>query len=241
VFVALDKRGKVEDGEIEALLAAAGLDAAAIGRVLELTRIGALDEAAARLPADCPALAEAREFQRLAAAYGLDELLVFDIGIIRGLSYYTGIVFEAFDTERKFRAIFGGGRYDNLLSDIGGQPATAVGLGFGDVVIAEILAEKGLDGPACGPAAVAVGYMDPGQRAAAAAMAMSLRRAGCPADMAIAPEKPKKFFARAGKGDFAEAAFIGPDDAAAGTVRIKNLATRAERTVPIPRTDGPAT
>ena len=64
---------------------------------------------------------------------------MFDIGVIRGLSYYTGVVFECFDTAGEFRAIFGGGRYDNLLTTIGGEPTCAVGLGFGDVVVTELL------------------------------------------------------------------------------------------------------
>jgi ATP phosphoribosyltransferase regulatory subunit HisZ len=74
-------------------------------------------------------MAQLRELFALAELHGFADRLVFDIAVIRGLSYYTGIVFEAFDTERKFRAIFGGGRYDSLLTTIGGAPTPAVGMG----------------------------------------------------------------------------------------------------------------
>jgi len=67
------------------------------------------------------------------------EFVEFDISIVRGLSYYTGIVFEVFYKGEKTRAIAGGGRYDNLLQVVGGKPLTGVGFGFGDVVIMDIL------------------------------------------------------------------------------------------------------
>ena len=127
----------------------------------------------------------------------------------------TGIVFEAFDTAREFRAIFGGGRYDNLLSDIGGKPETAVGLGFGDVVVAELLAARGrLPAQAQGSGGLAVSYMQPEQRAAAMSIAAARRRAGTPVDLALAPEKAKHFFARAAKAGCAQAIYLGPDDLA---------------------------
>jgi histidyl-tRNA synthetase len=69
--------------------------------------------------------------------------ITFDLTIVRGLGYYTGTVFEAFDTQQQHRAICGGGRYDGLLESLGGNAAAAVGLGWGDVVLAELLESKG--------------------------------------------------------------------------------------------------
>ena len=228
VFLALDKRGKIPDEEIAALLREEGLPEEGIPRVFDLMAIQTLDEAAAMLGGDSPAVARLRELFALAATYGYDDRLVFDIAVIRGLSYYTDIVFEAFDTERKFRAIFGGGRYDNLLTSIGGDPTPAVGLGFGDVVVAEVLrdilgADAGIvkDG-------VVVGYMFPEQRNAAVALAARLRAEGKTVDLALSPLKPKNFFKRAGEGTCAHAVFIGPDDVASGVAKLKDLATRAE-------------
>ncbi len=70
---------------------------------------------------------------------GYSDYLKFDISIVRGLSYYTGAVFEVNSPEKKHRAICGGGRYDSLLSAFGGETVPAVGFGFGDVVVLDVL------------------------------------------------------------------------------------------------------
>jgi histidyl-tRNA synthetase len=238
-LLALDKRGKMDDAEITALLEAQGLDQATITRAFALFDIRSPADAADMLGNDTPALRDLRAFQDLAAAAGIARQLVFDIAVVRGLAYYTGIVFEAFDTARELRAVFGGGRYDNLLADVGGRPMTGVGLGFGDVVIAELLAARGRLAPSAPVFDVAVGFMKPPQHAAAAALAAALRGEGLTVDLALQPEKPKAFFARAGRGQFREAAYVGPDDVAGGAARLKNLSTRAERTVRLPRPEAP--
>lgn len=231
VFLALDKRGKISDDEIAALLREEGLPEEGIPGVFKLMSVETLDQAAEMADPGSPAVARLRELFDLAGKYGFAENLVFDIAVIRGLSYYTDIVFEAFDTQRKFRAIFGGGRYNNLLSSIGGEPTPAVGLGFGDVVVAEVL--KDLLGEDAGMErkGVAIGYMFQEQREAATLLAARFRREGTPVDLALAPQKPKNFFKRAGEGSCAEAVFLGPDDIASGVARLKNLATREEKEI----------
>ena len=69
------------------------------------------------------------------------EFVEFDLTIVRGLAYYTGIVFEVFDRTGEFRAICGGGRYDHLLERLGGDALPAVGFGMGDVVLGELLSD----------------------------------------------------------------------------------------------------
>ena len=128
VFLALDKRGKMPDAEIAAMLKDGGLSDAEIEATFAIMETK-----------DYSACPELVELFRLAEIAGFADCLEFDISVIRGLSYYTGVVFECFDAKGEFRAIFGGGRYDNLLTTIGGEPATAVGLGFGDVVVTELL------------------------------------------------------------------------------------------------------
>jgi histidyl-tRNA synthetase len=232
IFLALDKRGKVADDAIAAILREAGLDDRSIAAAFQVLSIASLDEAAALLAADTPALADLRACLQLFAAYGLTDYIVFDISVIRGLGYYTGIVFEGHDRRRELRAIFGGGRYDNLLSDLGGKPLTAVGLGFGDVVIGELLLAKGWQVSGA-MRDVAVGYMEAAQSATAIAVAQALRRQSLSVDLALHPEKPKSFFGRAGAGSFRHAIYLGPDDVAKGVVRIKELATRTEREAPL--------
>lgn len=232
-FLALDKRGKIGDEEIAALLVAAGLDTSNIDKVFHLAEISTLEKVFEKLgdmPAPCRQLAR---FMQLADVHGIKDLLTFDISVIRGLSYYTGIVFEGFDIGKSFRAIFGGGRYDNLLASIGGTPTTGVGLGFGDVVIAEILAEKGKLPAAGQSATLAIGFMEDNQHLTAVAIAAALRRKGTNVDLAMHSEKPKGFFSRTGKAGFRQAIYVGPDDISAGRVKIKDLSTRAEEIVPI--------
>jgi histidyl-tRNA synthetase len=90
------------------------------------------------------------QFARLARyfefldALGVGEWATFDLSIVRGLAYYTGIVFELFDARGQFRAICGGGRYDTLLQALGGADLPALGFGMGDVVLGELLRERGL-------------------------------------------------------------------------------------------------
>ena len=226
VFIALDKRGKISDEEIAALLRAEGLDDAAVAKTFELLSVTTLDEAAALAGADSPAIANLRNLFALAEQMGYGPLLTFDIAVIRGLSYYTGIVFEAFDVQRKFRAIFGGGRYDSLLALVGGQPTPAVGMGFGDVVVGEVLREA--LGETCPVTrhGYAIGYMAAEQRGAAVALAARLRAEGHAVDLALLPQKPKHFFSKAGASAAKFAVFLGPDDLAAGTAQAKDLETR---------------
>jgi histidyl-tRNA synthetase len=75
---------------------------------------------------------------------GFGDYYRFDLGIVRGLAYYTGIVFEIYDKTSELRAICGGGRYDNLLRDFGGPSISATGMGMGDCVLEILLREKGL-------------------------------------------------------------------------------------------------
>ena len=228
VFLALDKRGKMPDEEIAAMLRDGGVDDAGVKATFAIMDLKTLDAAEALAGAGSPAVAQLRELFRLAGIAGFAECLEFDISVIRGLSYYTGIVFECFDTQREFRAIFGGGRYDNLLTTIGGDPATAVGLGFGDVVVTELLKAR-LGADAAAPKrGVYVGWMFPEQRDAALALAAKLRAEGEIVNLALRKAKPKQFFSRAGASSCAKAVFLGPDDVAAGRAKLKDLATREE-------------
>jgi histidyl-tRNA synthetase len=232
-FLALDKRGKIDDEALRTLLRDSGLAPEAIDAAFRLLQVQTLEEAEAVLGGPTPASQALRELFDLLALFGCAGAIHFDISVIRGLGYYTGIVFEGFDSGLTLRALFGGGRYDNLLGDIGGRAETAVGLGFGDVVVAELLADRGLLPNAVESRDYAIGFMTEAQRAVAIAIAFALRRQGRRVDLGLHAEKPKNFFARSGKGSAALAIFIGPDDTAKGTVRIKNLADRSETEIPI--------
>ena len=228
-FIALDKRGKISDEEIRKLLLAAEVDDAAITAVFELFAIANLDDVRAMLADhDSAALKQIDQFLAYLEAYGIADIALFDIGVIRGLAYYTGIVFEAFDATNSLRAIFGGGRYDNLLQTVGGKPMTGVGLGFGDVVIAELLSDLGIEPADKHTPDLIIGYMSEGEAIAATRLAARFRSEGLNVDLALAAEKAKKLFKRAGAIGARQAIYLGPDDVAAGVARLKELATREE-------------
>jgi len=90
------------------------------------------------------AIREVRKLNRVLEQWGIGDYCTFDPSIVRGLAYYTGIVFEVHDIAGEFRAICGGGRYDNLLADFGGPAVSATGMGMGDYVLELLLREKGL-------------------------------------------------------------------------------------------------
>ena len=220
VFLALDKRGKMPDAEIAAMLKDGGLSDAEIEATFAIMETK-----------DYSACPELVELFRLAEIAGFADCLEFDISVIRGLSYYTGVVFECFDAKGEFRAIFGGGRYDNLLTTIGGEPTSAVGLGFGDVVVTELLKARLGEDAAAARKGVAIGFMFPEQRDAAVSLAARLRKSGECVDLALRSQKPKKFFSHAAESGAAKAVFLGPDDVEKGVARIKDLSTREEKEI----------
>jgi histidyl-tRNA synthetase len=168
------------------------------------------------------------ELVRLFAALevlGVKEYVKFDPNIMRGLLYYTGTVFEAFDqTGGVRRAILGGGRYDNLLADVGGQPLSGVGFAMGDVVAGIVLQEAGLL-PAFDPtpASVLVTVFDEKLWLNSYALAADLRQAGLNAIVFPEPVKLPKQFKYADKMKMRVVVTVGPDEAEKGQVAVKNL------------------
>jgi histidyl-tRNA synthetase len=158
-------------------------------------------------------------------ALGVSEYVKYDPNIMRGLLYYTGTVFEAFDTSGSVkRAILGGGRYDNLLADVGGQPLSGVGFAMGDVVMGIVLQEKGLSpefNPT--PADVLVTLFDENFLSKSFALSAQLRNAGINTLVFPEPAKLQKQFKFADKMKVKLALVLGPDEDAKGLVVVKNL------------------
>jgi len=176
------------------------------------------------------------ELVRLFAALeslGLKEYVQFDPNIVRGLLYYTGTVFEAFDiTGGVRRAILGGGRYDNLLRDVGGEPLSGVGFAMGDVVIGLILQELGLLPPLpVAPAAVLVTVFSPELLSTSYSLAADLRSAGL--NVSCYPEAAKlpRQFKFADRMGMRAVLVVGPDEAEAGKVTLKNLIKGTQETI----------
>ncbi|MBI4760112.1 MAG: histidine--tRNA ligase [Chloroflexota bacterium] len=173
---------------------------------------------------------KSEELVRLFAALealGVREYVKFDPNIMRGLLYYTGTVFEAFETSGSLRrAIFGGGRYDNLLADVGGQPLSGVGFAMGDVVIGIILQELGL-APAFepSPAQVLVTVFDERLWLESYKLSAELRNAGLKVMVFPEPAKLPKQFKFADKMKMKVVVTVGPDEAEKGLAAVKNLSS----------------
>ncbi len=171
---------------------------------------------------------------KMVDALGLTPYVRYAPHIIRGLDYYTGTVFEAWDCDGEFRAILGGGRYDNLVSDVGGDPLPAVGFAMGDLVISLVL-KKFATLPAdlgASPARVLITVFDANSMAASFQLAAQLRQVGIKA--AIYPEAAKlaKQFKYGDRMGMRVALVSGPDEQAQGTVALKNLRTGEQQVVP---------
>jgi histidyl-tRNA synthetase len=233
VFMVLDKKGKVPVETLKEMLAEKGLAAKTADEVTAQLAGEDVDSLSSGPLAASPAAEDVRRLLDLAADMGFADYLRFDSGVVRGLSYYTGTVFEGFDIERRFRAIFGGGRYDNLFGDMTGAARPAVGMGFGDVVIAEILTElKGLT-PAKPKVEVCVGMFDAALSRDAARIAAGLIAAGIQTDLAFSAGKPGKFFGYADRRGARFTVFLAPSELRDGAAAVKEMASGEQTTVPL--------
>jgi histidyl-tRNA synthetase len=176
--------------------------------------------------------AELTAFFNSARSLGVDAYMRFDPGVIRGLDYYTGIVFEARDVEGQHRAILGGGRYDNLVADVGGDPVPAVGFAMGDVVIGLVLQEAGaLPEFGTSPAQVLITNFSPELLGDSLELAKLLRQAGFRVEWYPEASRLGKQFKYADRYRIPAVAIVGPDESAAGNVTFRNMSTGEQTTV----------
>ncbi|MDR3457965.1 MAG: histidine--tRNA ligase [Verrucomicrobiae bacterium] len=209
-FQTIDKLERNSPEETEQKLTALGFSAAAVN-----------DFIAAGKPT-----AELASILENLAARGLKDFVKVDYKVIRGLAYYTGVVFEAFDRKGEFRAIAGGGRYNNLVKLISGGKVDlpALGFGMGDVVLVELLKARGLLPKFDSPMDVFVTIEDESLRGISLKLVQDLRVAGYAVDYPLVPTKPDKQFKRAQELKVAHTVRAESD----AYVRIRNLKTREE-------------
>lgn len=179
---------------------------------------------------------ESDELQRFFTALevmGLREYVRYDAGVIRGLDYYTGTVFEASLLNGGGRAILGGGRYDNLVGDVGGEPLSGVGFAMGDVMITVALRELGLiPKDVVSPTPILVTVFDEHSLLETLKMAAELHSAGLCA--AVYPETAKlpKQLKYADRMGMRWAVIAGPDEMARNEVTVKDLSARTQASLP---------
>jgi histidyl-tRNA synthetase len=233
-FQVIDKSERTPRQELAARLSAAGLAAQASDRVLEVAALkgrDAVQSALAAVPGGADAGAPLMRTIAALEAQGLAEFVDLDLSIVRGLAYYTGTVFELFDAGRTLRAICGGGRYDDLLGSLGGVNLPAAGFGMGDVVLGELLNERGLLSAGAAQLDVFVASITPEDEAAALALVHELRESGCSVEFAMAGQAVGKQLKLADARGARWAAVIGPDDRAKGEVVLRDLLGHGQQSV----------
>jgi histidyl-tRNA synthetase len=169
---------------------------------------------------------ELRQVFATARAFGVVDYLTYDAGIVRGLDYYTGPVFEAHDREGYFRAILGGGRYDDLVADVGGDRLTGVGFAMGDVILELLLDRVGKrpDLPVT-PSDVLVTLFDEELYDETVALAGRLREAGINAEQVLEADRLGKQLRYADRKEIPYVVILGPDELTAGQVMLKDMIT----------------
>lgn len=205
-------------------------------RVLEIFRQREWEAVRQRygtVPGVADEIARLAECFEILASMGLRDYVRFDLSVVRGLAYYTGIVFELFDTRGELRAICGGGRYDGLLKQVSGTDLPALGFGMGDVVLRELLADRGLlpdPSPEIDYYLVAVAEE---QRPATLRLAHRLRDAGRSVEYALRHQAVGKQFKNASASGARRTVVLGPDELAEGVAVVREMASGEEVRVPI--------
>jgi histidyl-tRNA synthetase len=215
----IDKLEKEDPEQSRARLAAIGFD---LGEIQDFVRTG-------------KPTAELESIVGNLGARGMADYVKIDYNVIRGLAYYTGSVFEAFDRKGQFRAIAGGGRYDHLVKLITGGKAnlSAIGFGMGDVVLTELLRERKLL-PNLQPAVKVFCLIeDESLRAESLRFIQTLREAGQSVEYSLTPAKTDKQFKRALELRAAFTVRLERGGEGGTSVRLKDLGTREEKVVSI--------
>ena len=229
--VIVDKMDKLPEDVIEAQLSDLGLSSESISTIRSVLGITDLESLSSALSSDSEALIELQSLFSLCDSYGISDWVSFDASVVRGLAYYTGPVFEAHDRAGNLRAICGGGRYDKLIGTLGGNDLPATGFGFGDMVVMELLADKGLLPELSTGVSDVVFGMGTELRGAAMQVAAKLRSAGRTVDLILEDKKMKWVFKHAERCGATRLVMVMPDEWAEGKVRIKDLDTGEESTV----------
>jgi histidyl-tRNA synthetase len=202
-----------------------------LGAACEVKDIVRLKRVLSQKPRAATALASLEQVVEALHSMGLGEFVDLDLGVVRGLAYYTGTVFELFDTGRTLRAICGGGRYDNLLSALGGVDLPSVGFGMGDVVLAELLRDRDLIPSDLSSIDVFVAFITKDDLPQVLALAHRLRDAGLRAEYALSPQAVGKQLNLANARNARLAVVVGPDERARGELIVKDLRSGTQETV----------
>jgi len=236
VFAILDKRDKVPAEALSVMLAEAGLETAqreGLERILAWRGLSDIDTRELATPEVRAAVESLERLLALLDGYGIAAWCRFDIGIVRGLAYYTGPVWEVHDLQGEFRAIFGGGRYDRLLGELGGKTMPACGFGCGDVVLGLLLEGRGLHPEAERPAEYFVASAKGEPWADILSVVRHLRSRNRTTQFDLKGGNLKRQMKKAAEAAARFVVILGEDFTRLGRVTIRDMESGEQRDVPL--------
>ena len=226
--VIVDKMDKLSSDAINEQLSGLGHSKEVISTIQSTLGINSLKSLKNTLKKDSEALNDLQTLFEAIESYGISDWVEFDGSIVRGLAYYTGCVFEVNDREGKFRAICGGGRYDKLLSTLGGKDLPATGFGFGDMVIMELLTDKNLLPELLSGVEDVVISLSSDLRNVAVKVASVLRSSDRLVDLVLDDKKMKWAFKHAERIGATRIVIVGKEEWSRQKIKIKDLETGEE-------------
>ena len=232
-FDFIDKIERLRRDQIEEV-AKSEFAPASVSDVEQVARIRGWDSLNAELARSKDAAKAAEPLRQTCSALdamGLGGFVDVDLTIVRGLAYYTGIVFELFDAGKTLRAICGGGRYDSLLRDVGGVDLPALGFGMGDVVLAELLKEKQAIPSDAAGVDVFLAFITGDDLPHLLQLSHRLRDAGLRVEYPLGPQAVGKQMKLADARKARLAVVIGPDERARGELVLRDLRAGTQETV----------
>ncbi len=236
VFTVLDKRDKVPPEALETMLSEAGLSQeqrAGLARILSWQTLGDVGDEERAAPEVAEAVAALERLFEMLEGFGIGDWCRFDIGIVRGLAYYTGPVWEVHDAKGELRAVFGGGRYDRLLGEMAAQAMPACGFGCGDVVLGILLEQRGLVPEPDSAAEVYVAAAGERPWGELLQVVRRLRARGKRTQFDPKGGSLKRQLKKAADAGAGTVVIVGDELAARGTVAVRDMAAGEQRDVPL--------
>src|SRR3989454_362476 len=231
-FEVIDKSERVPQDALAEILGKAGIGKRAATTVVGIANLRSMETVSAALAGVQGGEAAGESLRTVIAALGamgLGEFVSVDLTIVRGLAYYTGIVFELFDTGKELRAICGGGRYDNLIHEIARVGLPRVGFGMGDVVLGELVRGRGKHAEAPGQLDAFLVAVGGARLAPGLTLAAGLRDRGLAVEYALRNQPIRKQLELAAARGAPRAVIIGPDERKAKVAVVRDLKTGKQR------------
>ncbi len=232
ILVIMDKRDKVSPETLGTMLKDVGMTSSQVQHLNEYLTKTNLQKLKEELQ-HTEGIDELQHLLQLMDTAGYSDYLQFDISIVRGLSYYTGAVFEINSPEKQHRAICGGGRYDSLLSTYGGKSVPAVGFGFGDVVVLDVLRELERFPELTRTLDYTIIPFDNEQVGIALKIANELRSKGAIVDCNFSMKKMKKSLHEANESGAKFAILLFPEELKQEKVVIRDMQLREQNPINI--------